>query len=411
MKKPMTCFLVVAVFLLAWNPKQLATGFPHPSERYFRFFGTGSGDGDDNDDDEPRDEEISPPIPDFLPHFHTIGFPEISSDPYVEKDYLNKSFDLVVKNSDKTNKEVIPNDDDDDIDDDPNICLVCESNSGAQLWGALCPSLSLFSGLIPHFKGKSRNQLCIMTTLGSKSWDPEKNKLVTHQFGTVLCTFDYNGDVFKFLQNYEEGKQIRGITIMDTVARLPGTGVVHRGMGFAIPETREGYIVFCFHCHNLAFKEDSSNTPLIAVAQLSGFANAEVECFDSFQDFETWSMEVNRHCNKSIAVELSRKGIDIDDIRFSSQCFVTDTKKIPTDNKHALIIGHVVETEIKTNENTGERFVWALIRTAKDMEIDVVFRQSLLEERGSPLPKVGGVVMGHFWLSGLLMIDEEGGYL
>lgn len=404
MKKPSVCFLVALV--LVWN-QTLVAGFSDPgaAEGYFRFLDSGDDPGD-----EPRDEYFSF-IPDFVPHFHTIGFPKISTDPYVEKDYFDTSFDIV-KNAKDLKREAIPEDDHTAEEDDPHICIVHESKSGAQLWGALCLSHGIFSGLFPHYLGKSRVPLCILSARKTRFWDPEKQKPAGHLFGTVLCTFDHSGDALKFLKNDDESRIQGGITVMDSTVILPGKGVAFVGKGFFIPETREGYNIFQFHCHNLAFKEDSSNTPLATVAQLSGFADKEVFCYDSFEDFEAWSKEFNRdrrHRGLKTRSSESRKKIDEDDTRFSSQFFGTETKK--GSDKHAMIVGHVAETEIKTNEHTGEVFVWALIRTSKDMEIDVVFRQSLLESRGSPMPKVGGVLRGHFWLSGILMLDGANEYM
>ena len=408
MKKPSSYCLIALVVLASWN-QFMAAAFSDPGgEGYFRYLvpDASSGDvdnlGDGNDD--PRDEDDSS-IPSFVPHFHTIGFPKIATDPYVEKDYFNTSYNILADAKD-VRREVIPDEMADHDDDDPNICMVVESKSGAQLWGFLGTSGSIFSGAFPHFLGKSRNQICIISSKRMSFWDPEQARTAGHLFGDVTCVFDYNGDAVNFLRNDEHSKNQGGITAMDSTSIIPGKGVVIKGPGFIIPETREAYNLFNFRCQNLAFNQNSD--PSTAVAQLSGFADKEVYCYDSLKDYESWSKEL---FEGSEWPDERRKKLDKDDLRFSDQFFGVDTNKFSRGDDHAQIIGQVVETEIKTNEYTGDIFVWALIRTTKDMEVDVVFRKSLLDFVGSPIPRVGGVVRGHFWLSGVIMLDGDNEYM
>ena len=85
-----------------------------------------------------------------------------------------------------------------------------------------------------------------------------------------------------------------------------------------------------------------------------------------------------------------------------------ETENMPANElTYAMVTGHVIETELRTNEITGETFYWALIRTAGDMEVDVVIHPAVLERSYERPPKVGGIVQGYFWLSGLLLPDME----
>jgi len=95
---------------------------------------------------------------------------------------------------------------------------------------------------------------------------------------------------------------------------------------------------------------------------------------------------------------------------FASQFFGCDVFNKGKNAQHptcATIVGHVMEVELKTNEITGKRFYWVLIRTACDMKIDVVIHPSLPGVVEKP-PKVGGVIRGFFWLSGFVMLNDDG---
>lgn len=388
-------------------------GLSNPADKgYFRFL-----DNNDAKDDEPHDEHFSF-IPDFIPYFHTLGYPKISTDPYIEKDYFDAGYDILLKYKEVMKK--VPMDrydlsqgdklaDDDDDDDDVPVCIVLESKSGAQLWGMVVPFQGIFTGMFPHYLGKSRVKLCILSSPTNRGWDPQKQREgVRLPFGSVGCTFDPSGNALEFLKTDEESLAMEGITVMDSATILPGEGCVSMGKAFVLPDAKELCIILHFHCHNLAFKKDSRNTPYAAVAQLTGFADKDVFCYDSYEEFDIWSKSLVK---SPVMSGKFRKKVDAEDTRFYSEFFGTDPKKFEKQDKHALIFGHVIETELKTNEHTGKKFVWALIRTCGGMEIDVVFRQSLLEHLKSPMPKVGGILRGHFWLSGVLMLDDGNEYM
>ena len=394
-------YSILLALVVAWHQTLAGAALPPHSgktEGYFRFLGSGGDPGDDS----PWDETISL-IPPFVHHFDTIGFPKISTDPYIEKDYSDKSFNILISSKDNCKKILLRNDQNDDED---ATCLVLhDAKSGAQLWGTILPSSRVFSGCIPHFLGKSRVKLCFVQGSNSKLWNPEVQKASVAPFGTILCTFDPNGDALKFLQNDEECKTQGCVTIADFSAISPGKGAISYGKGFMIPESMSMYHVFHFHCHNLIFKGSPGKNPCSAVVQLSGFANEEIFCYDSLEDYGSCS-----RWNNVPREMLSRlEKVNENDLRFASQFFGTNTDK--NEDTHAVIFGHVVETEVKTNEITGETFVWALLRISRDTEIDVVFRKSLLESQGSLMPKVGGVVYGHFWLSGVIMLDGADEYI
>lgn len=66
----------------------------------------------------------------------------------------------------------------------------------------------------------------------------------------------------------------------------------------------------------------------------------------------------------------------------------------------AIFAGHVRETERRTNQLTGDEFVWCLVDSLGG-SFDVVIDPELL----SNAPRVGGVVHGSFWLSGRIISD------
>jgi hypothetical protein len=67
---------------------------------------------------------------------------------------------------------------------------------------------------------------------------------------------------------------------------------------------------------------------------------------------------------------------------------------------HALIAGHVLESETRANAVTGAPFVWALVDSLGGT-FDVVIDPELLQRA----PRLGDVLAGWFWLSGRLLVD------
>ena len=77
----------------------------------------------------------------------------------------------------------------------------------------------------------------------------------------------------------------------------------------------------------------------------------------------------------------------------------------------AVFTGHVVRSDVKINEQTGEYFYWALVETYGGCRFDVVIHPHLIDHykgRGQSPPRPGCIVQGHFWLSGRLVGEYEG---
>mmetsp|Transcript_18126 Transcript_18126/g.26904 ORF Transcript_18126/g.26904 Transcript_18126/m.26904 type:complete len:213 (-) Transcript_18126:511-1149(-) len=85
---------------------------------------------------------------DAINHYTTIGMPRVE-DPAIMKAVLS---------SKAVNQKRLS------IPDLPNDCsyILCSSRSGAQLWGE-CQRENMFGGFFPHFQGKSRIPLCILS--------------------------------------------------------------------------------------------------------------------------------------------------------------------------------------------------------------------------------------------------------
>jgi hypothetical protein len=71
-----------------------------------------------------------------------------------------------------------------------------------------------------------------------------------------------------------------------------------------------------------------------------------------------------------------------------------------------MMAGEVlIETEMRTNENTGNSFHWALVRTAEGMEVDAVIHPYVLYFEGIAPPQVGEILACCGKLSRLFILD------
>eukprot|EP00548_Thalassiothrix_antarctica_P002286 CAMPEP_0194138824 /NCGR_PEP_ID=MMETSP0152-20130528/8570_1 /TAXON_ID=1049557 /ORGANISM="Thalassiothrix antarctica, Strain L6-D1" /LENGTH=212 /DNA_ID=CAMNT_0038836425 /DNA_START=468 /DNA_END=1103 /DNA_ORIENTATION=+ len=153
-------------------------------------------------------------------------------------------------------------------------------------------------------------------------------------------------------------------------------GAISAGYGFINPNTKKGYYSFEFDCPNFGFFPSSSLLPVVITIQLSAFAR-EMDTYDSEEEYEIQRLKDASNNNFSMASQF-----------FGSGSFMNEEKK----NTHASMVGQVIQTELRRNELTQQLFYWALVRTAGDMEIDVVIHPDLLKDKKSP--KVGGIIKG-----------------
>jgi hypothetical protein len=84
-----------------------------------------------------------------------------------------------------------------------------------------------------------------------------------------------------------------------------------------------------------------------------------------------------------------------------SGLFSPNGEPVAPPEPHALIAGHVLDADARTNAVSGTTYWWALVETLGGT-FDVVLDPDLLPEP----PRRGNVLSGWFWLSGRLLVDE-----
>lgn len=144
-----------------------------------------------------------------------------------------------------------------------------------------------------------------------------------------------------------------------------------------MPET--GDYPFVFDTPDFAL-HGNLKLPVVRTAQITAFAH-EISAYANEADFSA-----------------SQKGQ-----RFASRSFIptglfSAAKTNEPPPAYAILSGHVTATELKTNEISGEKFVWACVDSLGGT-FDVVAPTSMLK---GPL-KTGEIVSGSFWLCGQLL--------
>lgn len=270
------------------------------------------------------------------------------------------------------------------------------TESGAELWGELV-NHTMFNGWVPHFRGKSRVKVCL---LGKQH---QQESVDGTEANATLCggfraIFDYDDVLSEVLDLAEEvdDNGNEGLVLHQMVfKRKIDERVTVAGLAFMNPKTKAAHFTFGFDCPNFGSLSCNTNYPTTVSIQMAAFAE-DIRTFDSVEEYNNYEEPQGK------------------DFPLASQCFGSGeflTKEEDNDNidrtSYAIIVGHVIEVEKKTNELTGESFYWALIRTFDDVEIDVVIHPGLLTADGTNPPQVGGVIWGYFWLSGRLCLGEE----
>lgn len=120
--------------------------------------------------------------------------------------------------------------------------------------------------------------------------------------------------------------------------------------------------------------------PGIADAAISAFA-AEIELHASPEAFEREAEEPGFATRSFIP----------------SGTFTPDGDAIDPPDAEAIIGGHVIEADTRTNEITGRPFYRALV-DSYEASFDVVIDPAIVERQ----PRPGEVVLGGFWLTGRL---------
>ncbi|CAB9516617.1 expressed unknown protein [Seminavis robusta] len=306
-------------------------------------------------------------------HYTTIGMP-ISGDTVDEMSQCVKTI-----LADRKNLMVVSVP---EINDEDCYYLVYPSRSGGQLWGPV-HRRSHFGGFVPHFEGKSRVRICVLSKSGDPFVTDDGTTFEEVLEGRFLGVWDEDGMVLDILKS--EGQiELHKMAVMSK----SGEGAIFSGYGFMDRSSNACFLAFDFECPNFGFFGVHTPTPVAAMVQLSGFAR-EVQTFDSLEEYKSSKSK--------------------DEIKFASQFFGTESfndgmeSGLNRNGTFALIVGHVLESELRSNELTGQPFYWALVQTAGGMEIDVVMHPTLLEGFGIKPPQVGGVLLCYCWLSGLLL--------
>lgn len=128
--------------------------------------------------------------------------------------------------------------------------------------------------------------------------------------------------------------------------------------------------------------------PQIVDIQLTAFASNDFQMFANEREFNESQKDTVKTASKFFMpnglFEIKDEEIDLSVLR-----------------PIATFSGEVKEFELKTNSLTGENFYWFLVDTFGG-EIDVVADSKLVNE-----PKIGGIIKGQFWLSGVINSEVE----
>ena len=127
--------------------------------------------------------------------------------------------------------------------------------------------------------------------------------------------------------------------------------------------------------------------PVVKEIQLTAFASNDFKIFANEKDFaDLTDSELNHSLQLFTVSGLSEfdetdQSIDMNLIR-----------------PIGMISGEIKEFEMRINKTSGEKFYWFLIETLGG-EIDLVCDPKFVTQE----PKIGGIVSGHFWLSGKIL--------
>ena len=373
------------------------------------FAGGGSSGGNGGDGDGSYYVHIPPYIPveelnpmnftsSSINHYTTIGMPMNAR---TVEEHMEELQTFLTSQMHLIQILAIPGIDESDCD-----YLVYASDTGGQLWGTRHDKRD-FASFIPHFKGKSRINMTIFSSEPDMQSIEKDDGGVWKIFGegNLVGVADWEGRAFNFL--HDDGyTELGGIKMIQMVSVEPDTKEAFlSGYGFTIPDTMESFLSFSFCCPNFGcFHYNYLPTPTRVTIQLAGLAE-KARVFDTVEEYKLFRDQ------KEEAKQQRMGGFLMSSQFFGTGAFLKDDTKTShamVVDTHAMVVGHIMETELRVSKLTGQSFYWALVKTACGMEIDVVIHPGLLERYSSKPPMVGGVFSGHCYLSGLLLEDEEG---
>jgi len=127
-----------------------------------------------------------------------------------------------------------------------------------------------------------------------------------------------------------------------------------------------------------------SQFPHVCEIQLTAFASNDFVIFADEKSYDENQTSEPKYSSKSFvpvglfALEADDEAIDLSAVR-----------------PIATFAGEIKEFELKTNQLSGNKFYWFLVDTFGG-EVDIVADVKLIQIE----PQIGGIVSGHFWLSG-----------
>lgn len=179
------------------------------------------------------------------------------------------------------------------------------------------------------------------------------------------------------------GKSRVNVGVTNVVSRpdfTPLDGALH---GWAEPSSDEfesGIYPFVFDLPNFG-QHRNLKYPCLVLAQIAAFAH-EIRLYDSVASYDIAPSEGPKFASQSFV---------------PAGLFSPSEGSIEPPQAYAIFTGHIIESEERVNSLTGMRFFWCLVETLGAV-FDVVIAPELVSDK----PKVGGVLSGHFWLSGTL---------
>jgi hypothetical protein len=180
------------------------------------------------------------------------------------------------------------------------------------------------------------------------------------------------------------GKSRVNVGITNVVNRpgfTPLDGALH---GWAEPSSADfesGYYPFVFDLPDLD-RHRNLQYPCLVMAQIAAFAH-ELSLYDSVASYDSAPHEEPKFASQSF---------------IPAGLFSPSEGSIAPPQSYAIFTGHIVESEERTNSLTGTSFFWCLVETL-GAAYDVVIDPELVAEK----PNAGGVLSGHFWLSGTIL--------
>ena len=173
--------------------------------------------------------------------------------------------------------------------------------------------------------------------------------------------------------------RVRLTASVDRSAASELDGAFH---GWANPvddQEMQGDYPFVFDLPNF-FQHQPLSLPQTVEVQIAAFAH-EVSLFDSLEDYDA-----------------AQTG----ELKFASQSFIpsglfTSAEDQSSPPAYACFTGNILATQRHINPLSHEPFYWALVDSLGGT-FDVVIDPELITQP----PKVGGILQGAFWLSGLI---------